>query len=222
MAAKGAVRTGRSAESGSDLQRSADEQEACAVRRLWAFSRDLGDWDALRDCFHPDATITVAWYSGPASGFIERSIAMAKARRPEEHHKHWLGNMRAEVAGERAVVETDATVLIREYIDDHLFDYCGWLRFYDLVERRDRTWRLFKASCIYEKDRLDPVVPGTVPASFYDSIALSRDGGFAYMRFRQTKKGRAVPSGIVIAGSRSEEELRREGRAWLSGGPHMD
>jgi hypothetical protein len=63
------------------------------------------------------------------------------------------------------------------------------------------------------------VVPGAVPASFYDSIALAgSEAGFAYMRFRQIQKGRAVPSGIVIAGTPGEEELRREGRTWLSGG----
>src|SRR5262245_22879492 len=196
--------------------RAIEEAEVCTVRRVWAFSRDQGDWDTLRACFHPDASITVAWYSGSASGFIERSMAMATARRPEEHHKHWLGNMRAEVNGARAVLETDAMVLIREYIDDHLFDYCSWLRFYDLVEKRDSTWRLFKASCIYEKDRLDPVVPGTVPASFSDAIVLGgAEAGFACMRFRQIKKGRAVPSGIVIAGTRAEDALRDEARNWL-------
>src|SRR5262245_14952611 len=91
-----------------------EEAAVCKVRRVWAFSRDRGDWDALRPAFIPT---TVAWYSGPVSGFVERSMAMAKARQPEEHHKHWLGNMRAEVNGARAVLETDAMVLIREYID---------------------------------------------------------------------------------------------------------
>src|SRR5262249_51843509 len=155
-------------------------------------------------------------YAGPAAGFIERSIAMAGHRRPEEHHKHWLGNMRAEINGSRAVLETDAMVLIREYIDDHLFDYCCILRFYDLVEKRAGVWRLAKASCIYEKDRLDPVIPGAVPASFFAAIDLSgSEAGFAYMRFRQQKKGRALPAGIVIAGSAAEQALRDEGRAWL-------
>jgi SnoaL-like domain len=196
--------------------RALDAVEVCNVRRRWAFSRDRGDWKALRDCFHPDATITVAWYSGPATGFIERSIAMAKARRPEEHHKHWLGNMWAEVEGKRALLEADAMLLIREYIDEHLFDYCGNLRFYDLVEKRDDVWRLFKASCIYEKDRLDPVIPGAVPGSFYDATALAgTEAGFAFMRFRQMKKGRSVPPTIVIAGSPAEDALRRDGRQWL-------
>jgi hypothetical protein len=38
------------------------------------------------------------------------------------------------------------------------------------------------------------------------------------MRFRQIKKGRTVPSAIVIAGSPAEDALRHEGRAWLAGG----
>ena len=195
-----------------------EEAAVCKVRRVWAFSRDRGDWEVLRACFHPDATITVAWYSGPASGFIERSMAMAQTRRPEEHHKHWLGNMRADVKGARAVLETDAMVLIRETIDEHLFDYCSHLRFYDVVEKRDGVWRLLKASCIYEKDRLDPVVPGAVPASFYAAVdPTGSEPGFAFMRFRQMKKGRAVPSGIVIAGTPAEVALRDEARSWLSG-----
>jgi hypothetical protein len=198
--------------------RASEEEAVCKVRRVWAFSRDRGDWDTLRTCFHPDATITVAWYSGPASGFVERSIAMADARRPEEHHKHWLGNMRAEVNGARAVLESDAMVLIREYIDAYLFDYCSNLRFYDLVEKRDGVWRLLKASCIYEKDRLDPVVPGAVPASFYSDVSLTGHGaGFAFMRFRQMKKGRPVPPAIVVAGTPAEDALRDEARTWLSG-----
>jgi SnoaL-like protein len=203
-----------------DLARALDEAEILKVRRIWAFSRDLGDWERLRACFHPGATITVAWYSGPAEGFVARSQAMRGTLRPEEHHKHWLGNMRAEVVGFRAVAETDAMVLIREFMDGHLFDYCCWLRFYDLLEKRDGVWRLSKASCIYEKDRYDSVVPGAVPPSFYEQIALAgSEAGFAFMRFRQVKKGRAVPASIVVAGTRQEDALREEGRAWLARSP---
>jgi SnoaL-like domain len=172
----------------------------------------------LRDCFHPDATITVAWYAGPASGFIERSIAMAQHRRPEEHHKHWLGNMRANVVGARAVLESDAMVLIREYIDEYLFDYCCHLRFYDLLGKRDGVWRLWKASCIYEKDRLDPVIPGAVPVSFFAAIDLSgSDAGFAYMRFRQQKKGRACRRTSSSSDRRRSGSCgRRRAGGWLS------
>jgi hypothetical protein len=41
--------------------------------------RDQGRWDELRELFHPDASISVTWYSGSIEGFIERSAKMAAA-----------------------------------------------------------------------------------------------------------------------------------------------
>jgi hypothetical protein len=198
--------------------RMAEERAVCRVLQVWAYSRDLGEWDGLRACFHDDATITVSWYSGPASGFIERSMAMVKDRRPEERAKHLLGNMRADVNGHRALLEADAQITVREYIDGHLFDFASSARFYHLMEKRDGVWRIYRANCIYEKDRLDPVVPGSVPSSFYEQIALAGpESGFACMRLRQTKKGRTIPTGLPLAGSREEAALRAHGQRWLAG-----
>lgn len=199
--------------------RMAEERAVCRVLQVWAYSRDLGEWDRLRACFHDDATITVSWYSGPASGFVERSMAMSKGRRPEERNKHLLGNMRADVAGNRAVLEADATITVREYIDGYLFDFASSSRFYHLMEKRAGVWRISQANCIYEKDRLDPVVPGSVPASFYEQIVLTgAESGFACMRLRQTKKGRTIPTGLPLAGSKEEAALRAAGRQWLAAG----
>ena len=77
------------------------------VRETWAFGRDLGEWDALAACFHPQASITVSWYSGPATGFVERSRQARAAMKPQERNKHLLGNMRVACAGGRATLETD-------------------------------------------------------------------------------------------------------------------
>jgi hypothetical protein len=196
--------------------RMSEERAVCRVLNVWAYSRDQGDWDALRDCFHDDATITVSWYSGPAAGFVERSMAMGKERRPEERSKHLLGNMRATVAGSRAVLEADTVITVREFIDGHLFDFASHARFFHLLEKRQGVWRIYKADCIYEKDRLDPVIPGSVPASFYNQVDLSGNtSGFAFMRFRQTKKGRAIPAGLPLAGSTEEAKLREAAMRWL-------
>jgi hypothetical protein len=198
-------------------QRMAEERAVCRVLQVWAYRRDSGDWEALRNCFHPDGTITVSWYSGPASGFVERSMAMGKERRPEERSKHLLGNMRAEVAGSRAVLEADTVITVREFIDGHLFDFSSNARFFHLVEKRNGEWRILRANCIYEKDRLEPVIPGSVPASFYQQVDLSGpDNGFAFMRFRQTKKGRAIPK-VPLAGTPEEAKLRAEAQQWLKG-----
>jgi len=198
-------------------RRMAEERAVCRVLQVWAYSRDSGDWDALRNCFHPDGTITVSWYSGPASGFVERSTAMGKERRPEERSKHLLGNMRAEVNRNRAVLEADTVITVREFIDGHLFDFASNARFFHLVEKRNGEWRILHANCIYEKDRLEPVIPGSVPASFYDQVDLNGpDNGFAFMRFRQTKKGRAIPK-VPLAGTPEEAALRAAAKQWLKG-----
>src|SRR5262245_54105234 len=116
---RGRERLNQSAEWATAL----DQLQICNVRRTWAFALDLGEWDTLRACFHPGAKVTVSWYAGPVEGFIERSKEMASARKPEEHRKHWLGNMRSEVVGARAVLETDVMILIREVIGGSLFGY---------------------------------------------------------------------------------------------------
>jgi hypothetical protein len=197
-----------------------DQIQVCDVRRRWAFNLDLGEWDKLQSCFHPDASVTVSWYSGPASGFIERSKSMVGGRKPEEHRKHWLGNMRTEIVGTRAVLETDVLVLIREFIDQDLFDYTSYARFYDLFEKRDGVWRILEWSCIYDKDRLDPVDPATDASVLFAQAELGgARSGFAFMTLRQGKRGRTVPESVVIRDTEGERQLRRRGDDWLAGRP---
>ncbi len=197
----------------------ADEFEVRRVRQVWAFSRDHGEWETMRACFHPDATVLVSWFNGAASDFMARTVAMAEERRPEERSKHWFGNMRTQIKGDRAILETDAMVMGRDFLDDYLFDFTFYCRMYDRIERRQGVWRILRMVVIYDKDRLDPVVPGSVPASYFDKLPVrGADSGVAFMRFRQGKKGRTVPPDIVLGGSEGERRLRQETEAWLAGG----
>jgi hypothetical protein len=201
------------------LDRMLDAYEIERVRRRWVFCRDRGDWVGLSACFHPDATVTISWYCGPASGFIERARQAAAAQKPEERSQHWLGNCQAAVRGNRAILESDVQILTRDILDGHLFDCTSFGRFFDLFEKREGAWRITKWTAIYDKDRLDPVLPGGVPPSFF--VGLERDGGITngtFMRLRVTKKGRTVPAGMVLAGSEAEVKVRREGEQWLDGG----
>jgi hypothetical protein len=200
------------------LAKALNQLQVCDVRRLWAFSLDLGEWETLQSCFHPDASVTVSWYSGPVSGFIERSKTMAAARRPEEHRKHWLGNMRSRVSETRGVLETDVMILIREFVDGALCDYTSYARFYDLFEKRDGVWRIFEWSCIYDKERLDPVVPSWDASALYAPAVLQGpESGFAFMQLRQARRGRTVSESIVIRDTEGERKLRRRGEGWLAG-----
>ena len=93
--------------------------------------------------------------------------------RPEERVKHWLGNTRVWVNGDRGVAEVDTIVMMRGYIGGYLFDVSSRARFYDLVEKQDGTWKISQWRMIYDADRMDAVEPGKVPQAFYDEIALS-------------------------------------------------
>ena len=201
-----------------DTEQMLDEYAVRRVRQVWAFARDHGEWDTMRACFHPDATVCVAWYSGPVSTFFERTIDMAAERRPEEASKHWLGNSRVRVKGDRAILETDAIVLNRSYFDGHLFDFSIYLRLYDRIERRDRQWKILRMSGIYDKDRLDPVIPGSLPAGYFDGLRLSgAEASVGMMRWRLEKRGGKVSPDIALAGTDGEKKLRAETEAWMAG-----
>jgi hypothetical protein len=202
-----------------DIERMSDEYEVRRVRQTWAFARDHGEWDTMRACFHPDASVCVSWYSGPASTFFERTIAMATDRRPEETSKHWFGNSRVWVKGNRALLEMDTMVMGRAHIDGRLFDFTYYLRMYDRVERRQGQWKILRMAAIYDKDRLDPVIPGSVPAGFFDGARLTGpESGIGMMRWLSEKRGRKIPPDIAIGGTDSEKKLRAEAEAWLAGG----
>jgi hypothetical protein len=203
----------------SRLERMVDEYEITRVRRLWAFSRDHNDWQALESCFHPDATVVISWFAGPAAGFVERSKQAAATRKPEERSSHWLGNARASVHRNRGLLETDVQILNRDYLDGHLFDCTCYGRFFDWLEKRDGVWRISRWTCVYDKDRLEPVLPGPIPPGFYDDLALAGPASSsAVIRLRQKKKGTTVPAGLIMGGSEDEQRLKREGAAWLAGG----
>jgi len=43
-----------------------------------SYGRDMREWDLLRSVFHPDATVHVSWFNGPAAEFVQRSSELAK------------------------------------------------------------------------------------------------------------------------------------------------
>ncbi len=194
----------------------ADHESIREVLRRWAYGRDQGKWDQLAACYHPEATMAISWYSGPAAGFVERSKALTDARAPGDTTKHLLGNSVIERRGSRAVAESDATVIVRAKLDGVAADTTAYLRFLDLMEQRDGTWRIVARTGIYEHDRVDPVAPDphwpTVYASFdFSGLPESCMHLGATMRLR----GRSLASDIVGRGSAEESALKATAERWL-------
>lgn len=109
--------------------------------------RDLGQWEQLRNLFHPDGTIEITWFEGLASDFVDGSMRMGAS---DVRTKHLIGTpvVTFNANATRAIVETNA-MIIGENVKLNL-GCIGHNRFYDMAEKRDGVWKLFHRQSIYD------------------------------------------------------------------------
>jgi hypothetical protein len=89
-------------------------------------------------------------------------------------------------------------------------------RFIDLLELRDGRWGIVLRRPVYEKDRIDPVVPGQVPV--LDTALSGRfPAGCRHLLYAQTQAGMQVMKTEPGLRGPEIEALYREVEDWLSG-----
>ncbi|NKB24238.1 MAG: hypothetical protein GKR87_07670 [Kiritimatiellae bacterium] len=186
-----------------------DKQEITEIISAWSYARDQQQWEQFRACFHEGATISVSFYSGAIEGFIKRVAKMGAS-------KHVMANTRIELKEDRAVTETN--VLLSSRGAEKEIDLSAWLRFVDLFEKREGSWRIVKRVAIYEKDRIDPVIPSGLMRLFYPRQKLEsypREAKHLFYELEQL----GFPCSedhIVTSNSEKEKRMRQENTAWLS------
>ena len=123
-----------------------DRQQITDLLTGW-MHRDLGEWEQLRNLFHPDGTIEITWFEGLASDFVEGSMRMGAS---DVRTKHLIGTpvVTFNANATRAIVETNA-MIIAEHVKLNL-GCIGHNRFYDMAEKRDGVWKLFHRQSIYD------------------------------------------------------------------------
>jgi hypothetical protein len=150
-------------------------------------SRDLGRWDEMRSCFHPDSQIRVSWFRGNGADFVNGSIDMA---RRNVLARHRLSPIRVVLSGDRAVATMSAIIEIPVRLQEVEMNLLSYTRFVYRAERRDDQWRIYSFDAIYLRDELTPAVPGHSisidprelqsfrPTYRMLSYVLSRQGGY--------------------------------------------
>jgi len=123
-------------------------------------SRDLGNWEQMLDCFHPDSIVRISWFNGSGPDFVKGSIDMARRGMLA---KHRLGPILVELAGDRAVASLSGIIDIPQVINGVDLVLSAYGRFLYRVERRDTVWRIYGFDCIYQRDELTPAVLGRTP-----------------------------------------------------------
>ena len=179
----------------------------------WVLSSDAGDWKRFATVWHDYGWMTATWFQGPATEFqkarragFERGVSII----------HFLGGTTCEIAGTRAIAQTKMTINQRAAVDGIVADVVCTGRFYDFFDRRGGRWAIVRRQPIYEKDRLDPVEPGTKLA--LDATLLARfPEGYKHLGYLQTKAGFNVRLGLPGLRGPEVQKLYAEGAAWLAG-----
>ena len=139
-------------------QRAADRLEI--QHRVYQFFRgvDRLDFDAVRECYHPDAYDDHGAYKGGVDGFI----AWLKNRHTTIPFSfHQIGNIYIEFASDSEAlcesygmtlqsVSPQANVLEQTDRDAATFDMLAAGRYVDLFTRRDGAWRIQRRTTIPE------------------------------------------------------------------------
>lgn len=188
----------------AQLQRLLDKDAIRDVIYKYCRGMDRRDWDLVASTFHPGAYDDHGVYRGDAGGFIEFS-------KPRHDHvtmsMHHIGNILIEFqTSERALVESycigthryapggegarKAITSSRSEDVDKPLELTMWVRYVDVVTKRDGEWRIENRSVVWEGLRAD-VVPSDGPLPGSDWVVAKRDhSDTVYERQRALALGR--------------------------------
>lgn len=134
-------------------------------------SRDMGFWNRMLDCFHPDSTVDISWFKGSGHDFVVASKDMA-ARGMSA--KHRLGPVLVSLNGTRAVASLTGIIDIPLQLEGKDFTLSAYCLMLYRVEKRADVWRLASFECIYRRDEFTPVIFGQTAQLPEDLLATYR------------------------------------------------
>lgn len=128
--------------------------------------RDMGRWERMKACFHPDAVVRISWFQGNALDFVDASRDMA-ARGVLA--KHRLGPVSVRISGTRAVATLGVIIDIPAVARDTQLMLSSHARVFYRAELRRGEWRLSSFDVFYQRDELAARIPGeAVPVTATD------------------------------------------------------
>lgn len=186
-----------------------DRQQITDLINGW-MHRDLGEWEQLRQLFHPDGTIEITWFEGLASDFVDGSMRMGAS---DVRTKHLIGTPAVTFNADatKAIVETNA-MIIGENVKLNL-GCVGHNRFYDMAEKRNGVWKLFHRQSIYD------MASFTFPLGVVEveqSTAAKYPREYAALAYLLEKSGFPVQRVFATRGSALEQQMKADGQRWLA------
>ena len=190
-----------------------DRLAIAEVVQNWAVWRDAGDWERFRTVWHSDGWMSATWFQGPAEQFIAVSRAGFEKG---VNILHFLGGISVDVSGDRAISQCKMTISQRGPLDGEPVDVVCTGRFYDFFERRSGVWKIVRRQPIYEKDRLDPLNPGS-ELVLEPKLLMSFPEGYRHLAYLQTKLGFKIKMDMPQLKGPVIQALYARGSQWLQG-----
>ena len=188
------------------------------ARRIqgWAHWRDTCDWASLQDCFVPDATMVTTWFDGSAADFVAASRRLAETGAGGSV-QHVMGASIVELGDGRAIAATRVQLAVRGKVHGVAVDVVCLGRFHDrLLLCPDGAWRLRHRIPVYDKDMLQPVVPGT-PLHLDAEVFGRLPPHYAHLSYMQQQGGATITMDLPVPNSAEDRALRAADAAWLAG-----
>ena len=175
-------------------------------------------YDELADCYWPDATVATSWTKGSIKDFLAGNNNRAEASSDEVI----VGRNGAPVIhihGNRAWVELPTTAQHWIRVNGEQAIWTSYMRLIYRVEKRDGKWKIADMTSVFEKDMLNPVIPGTdLHINPNDLVGLRPS--YMWMAYVRTAAGGHVADDMLgIDRPDDIARLYQETRDWANARP---
>lgn len=179
----------------------------------WGLWRDTRNWSQLRTCYAPLAQVKTTWMVGSADAFIDASI-QSSLNPHAATSWHSMGACAVQFSGDKALAETRVTLMLRARIHDVDVDVTAWCRFLDWCVHLEQRWQIAQRHPIHERDRMDPVMPGT-PLPLDTQLLNSLPTAYRHLTYVQSLKGAHITLDLVQHNSPEQSALYEQAQQWL-------
>lgn len=191
----------------------ADRNAIRDIVENWVLWRDGRMWDRFRTVWHKDGQMWATWFQGSYEEFIRVS---QEGYDRGVRIMHMLGGTSVDIKGKRAIAQTRMFIQQRAVVEGVECDVTCYGKFYDFLEKRRGKWGIVLRRLAYEKDRIDPVAPGTAP-KLDAKLLASFPVGYRHLAYLQYKIGYTIKDELPGLDGPPLAALYAMGERWLGG-----
>ncbi len=188
-----------------------EKMEITEVVQQWALWRDSGNWVPLRTTYAAKGRMSTMWFDGSAEDFI---AACAAGAGRGVTSGHFICGNTVRVNGNQALSNARLILVLRAKLDNVAVDVTSYGRFMDRMVKENGKWCIQHRNTIYDKDRIEAVVPGTL-LNLDHAEAAGYPEGYRYLAYVQKRGGRGITPGTPTFGSEELAQRYRDDDAWL-------